>query len=289
MKPRYHFAKPAAAKGIATTLAHLGSVAAKSTKPRWMSEGKNPSLAAWMSHDASWRKPTHIPSVYDRPPVDLSSVRPKYNLNPQPFGLKMATHSMNHSAHLFIASSINEKMTKQAGPGLLGTLAGALGKGKGLLSGAAEKLEGVLPNNGLTQGIGKRVGNVFGKMDDRIAGAAPGAADGIRKVRDTAYGLVHGKSPMTLPDSAMELSDDVRSQMYNGLRGRRALSRGIVGGGALGAAGTGTALALEAPGKLNNNAKYEQQQVNPIRSWLAQHLMGAPKLQRKSLLNPFNP
>jgi hypothetical protein len=54
------------------------------------------------------------------------------------------------------------------------------------------------------------------------------------------------------------------------------------------AAGLGGALAVEAPGKMHDNAAYAQQQQHPIRSWLAQRLAGAPKLQRRSYMNPFS-
>ena len=103
---------------------------------------------------------------------------------------------------------------------------------------------------------------------------------GAMKLPSTGYG---GKATSLLTGGMHDYSDAVNpSDMAN--LGKLVSKRVGVGAGAA----YGGTLAAEAPFKYQNNQRYEDQQNHPIRSWLAQHLAGAPKLQPKGYLNPFS-
>lgn len=122
-----------------------------------------------------------------------------------------------------------------------------------------------------------RLGGLFEKL---VSNAAPAARQGFRMAgaaADRTQGI-----------------PGIGSSVFNALGGNSAPSLEAFGRTALGRVGAGAAgayggaVGLEAPFKMHNNAQYAEQQAHPLRSWLAQHLMGQPKRQYKSLLNPFS-
>jgi hypothetical protein len=128
-------------------------------------------------------------------------------------------------------------------------------------------------------------------MFSRLAGMGAGLAEkaspyldkGFSRLGQAASGVQNPILSKLLTGAAHNPSALVGTNGFNQL-GRTVAKR--VGAGAGGA--YGGAVALEAPFKHQNNEAYEEQQAHPIRSWLAQHLAGAPKLQHRSYLNPFS-
>lgn len=163
---------------------------------------------------------------------------------------------MNHSIAFFIAQAINEEQTKQAS-GLGGTLAGLLARGQGAASGLMGKAAPML-NKG------------FGALGSATFKHAPEGG--------MASKLLMG------PAGAPMIENGGNSLLNAPELGKTVAKRVGIGAGA----GLGGTLALEAPGKMQNNVAYEQQQQHPLRAWLAQHLAGAPKLQHKSYLSPLS-
>jgi hypothetical protein len=146
-------------------------------------------------------------------------------------------------------------MEKEAS-GLGGTLAGFLAKGRGV---AGDMMGKVAP--AMEKGFGA-IGSQTAKLPENGMWSKLLAGSGGLPTNE-----VGDRSFLNAPELGRTVAKRV----------------GIGAGGALG----GT-LAAEAPGKMENNRAYEQQQQHPLRAWLAQHLAGAPKLQSKSYLNPLS-
>jgi len=164
---------------------------------------------------------------------------------------------LNNKMACFVAQSMADDMEKSAA-GLGGTLSALLRRGAGAASGLASKAAPALDS-----GFAALGGQAFrhipeGSLPAKALFGNGGIVPRVEQGEETL---------MNLPQLGKTVAKRV----------------GIGAGGALG----GT-LAVEAPGKMQDNAAYAQQQQHPIRSWLAQRLAGAPKLQSRSYMNPFS-
>jgi hypothetical protein len=169
---------------------------------------------------------------------------------------------MNNFEKLFLVTAIHAEMKKEA--------MSLLERGAGLLGRGAEGLESRIPNSGFTQGVGRLAMKAAPQL---------GASDSNWLIK-----ALVGSKPL-FENSTVPLGQ--LGEHMEGQLGRRLLSRGAVGGAAAGTAGALGSMAVQAPGRFENNQRFEQQQAHPLRSWLAQHLAGKPKLQHQNYLNPL--
>jgi len=187
-------------------------------------------------------------------PLNLSKFRGQTGVNPQPFGMKMAS-TMNQSQTLGLAFALRDRMQKEAATAAVERGLGSL---KGLVGGAMSKAQPML-NKGF---------NAIGAQASRLP------EDGMLSK------LLIGANRPVGPAAAM--GDGTVGNTFSGLG--KQVSKRVGAGAGIAAGGT---LAAEAPFKAEHNAEVEQQQQHPIRTWLAQHVMGRQPLKHESYLNPL--
>jgi hypothetical protein len=205
--------------------------------------------AGWASADPAWGK--HL-SASAPAPVAAPTPRGPLNLSnirPQ-YSMNPQPFGMKMAAMNFVANAINEERIKQAIP-FGGTLSSALESMKGMAG------------RGMERGFGA-IGGAAAKLNpEGMASSILAGPNVVSKLRPFGDQIA--------PEDAVSLGKSVA--------GRVGIGAGVELGGTL---------AAEAPVKMYQNYKYNQQQQHPLRSWIMQHMAGAPKLHGRSYLNPFS-